>query len=922
MKVVNKVVILLNFILLFNIINCHFKQQPIFKCEHNIEEEQNPLPNIEVKTSNKAKEDLRRRIDAETDADGFKEFNIFLDLENIKYDIQRFGLQEHEEFFTSSMQKAVDVLKTLLKVRPLKKDYALSNANFGQLNIVKWNESTFGDAANNAHKNFRSEGIDLAIFGMLSNELGDSTLATASAKAFQNTTDLVDSDGKGNGQPYVGLVKINRKIDYSLPNSKEYFQAILVHEFTHILGFSKNFFEKYYNNIVTREDSHGIMRSYLNSPKLLEVARKYYNCPTLQGVELENQGGNGTEGSHWETRILLGEYMNGYAYTEEMIISEFTLAVLEDSGYYKAKYYTGGLMRFGKHKGCEFLEERCIDPVTHKMNEKFGNEFFDSISKRIDYPDYSNDLDASCSSGRLSRTYNIFWEVDNTTYIPDEYNYYENPKLTGYLPADYCPVPMKYQYEENMAYFSGHCSNKGSGIYGGILNYYSNNFNSSSVLLASATGEKLSENSFCFLSSLSKSSLSNSDFISNVVRANCYEIFCSEKSLTLKIFDDYIVCPRAGGKVKVEGYKGYLLCPDYNLMCSGTVVCNDMFDCIEKQSEIKDTEYTYDYEIRTSQNIEKSKKEELATDAYELTTNGKCPLNCKQCKEGGKCIKCGDDFDFALEDDGTIKCLSKKFLSTGYFKNTTTNIYEKCMDNCLFCPDKNSCEGCDKDYIYKEKDKENSCEYNPDKAIPYCFSYDEQYKCIKCNPTYGFNQTDRSKCLSLETNLSNYYTKDNLSYIPCSSNDEKCDKCYYEPSDYNIICQQCIDDLILLIEKGEENSCVPKEEIKNKTRYYIINETHAGICGDVLDNCISCTNDTYCLKCQFGYKLITEDINGTEIGYCLNKTEAKAYENQKKNSDENYDDEEEEEVDNSNYFSIVDILMLQTIYIIFLLIKF
>ena len=62
MKVINQVVILFNFILIFNIINCQLKLPPLFKCEHNIKEEQNPLPNIEVKTSNKEKEDRRRRI--------------------------------------------------------------------------------------------------------------------------------------------------------------------------------------------------------------------------------------------------------------------------------------------------------------------------------------------------------------------------------------------------------------------------------------------------------------------------------------------------------------------------------------------------------------------------------------------------------------------------------------------------------------------------------------------------------------------------------------------------------------------------------------------------------------------------------------------------------------------------------------------
>ena len=124
----------------------------------------------------------------------------------------------------------------------------------------------------------------------------------------------------------------------------------------------------------------------------MEVAKKYFNCPTMEGVELENQGGSGTADSHWEARILLGEYMNGYSYTEEQVISEFTLAYLEDTGYYKPNYYTGGLMRFGKHKGCEFLEEMCVDKTTHKINPKFENEFFDSLYGSIDPSCSSEDL--------------------------------------------------------------------------------------------------------------------------------------------------------------------------------------------------------------------------------------------------------------------------------------------------------------------------------------------------------------------------------------------------------------------------------------------------------------------------------------------------------------------------------------------------
>ena len=40
--------------------------------------------------------------------------------------------------------------------------------------------------------------------------------------------------------------------------------------------------------------------------------------------------------------------MNGVVYPEEQAISEFTLALLEDSGYYKANYYTGGLREIWK----------------------------------------------------------------------------------------------------------------------------------------------------------------------------------------------------------------------------------------------------------------------------------------------------------------------------------------------------------------------------------------------------------------------------------------------------------------------------------------------------------------------------------------------------------------------------------------------
>ena len=288
-------------------------------------------------------------------------------------------------------------------------------------------------------------GIDIIFFWRFDNEMDNKTLANVG-------THIMDEE---TGQPLVGIVNINSNVDYSKINSQDYFQSIIIHEFTHILGFSKYYFTTYMNNIFNKTDDYGIQRFFINSTRVLQVAKKYFNCSDIDGVELEESGGSGTVGSHWEARILLGEYMNGVIYPEEQVISEFTLALLEDTGYYKANYYTGGLMRYGKEKGCEFIKERCVNSSS-KINPNFENEFFDSIES-----DFLTD--ASCSNGRQSRTYFTWWKYDN---IPSYYKYFENENYGGYSPADFCPVAMDY-YDENLnTYYTGHCSLKGNGGYG------------------------------------------------------------------------------------------------------------------------------------------------------------------------------------------------------------------------------------------------------------------------------------------------------------------------------------------------------------------------------------------------------------------------------------------------------------------------
>ena len=106
----------------------------------------------------------------------------------------------------------------------------------------------------------------------------------------------------------------------------------------------------------------------INSPKVLEKAREHFDCYSLEGIPLENQGSKGSAGSYWEARYMLGDYMISSDYLDN-VISDISLAFFEDSGYYKVKYYSGDLFKFGKNKGCGFIHNKCIINGTPSFEE-------------------------------------------------------------------------------------------------------------------------------------------------------------------------------------------------------------------------------------------------------------------------------------------------------------------------------------------------------------------------------------------------------------------------------------------------------------------------------------------------------------------------------------------------------------------------
>lgn len=44
---------------------------------------------------------------------------------------------------------------------------------------------------------------------------------------------------------------------------------------------------------------------------MLTAVKTHFGCSTADGLELEEAGGTGTAGSHWEKRLVMNDYMIG-----------------------------------------------------------------------------------------------------------------------------------------------------------------------------------------------------------------------------------------------------------------------------------------------------------------------------------------------------------------------------------------------------------------------------------------------------------------------------------------------------------------------------------------------------------------------------------------------------------------------------------
>ena len=854
----------------------------------------------------------------------YRNITIYLDTHYLQESYSFFGESlESFKIYNASLYRAKRALEKIIKINDrsselIKSKYrqTISNAyNTPLERLADLNEGNFNS--------------DLIIFVNLKKYDSSQHQHLTSCNEYYKIHEYND-----NNRPIIGAIIINDDYYGRINNDRhriEYYSHYILHGITHILGFNKETIDRI--DLSKREiefaqesntrisKSNPITRKTIKCSvpncKLIEFAKKYFNCDNITYLELEDNISTESECQfyiHWETRIFLGEYMTSNIYFQDQAISEFTLYALEGTGLYKINNFTGGLMRFGKNVGCDFFQKDCnykksegeIFSNNTKRNSEFLNEFCSSSSK------------TTCSPGRQSRGLcdnNLgSGPMTKAQYMREGWENYGNSY------ADYCPISISEAEVQNLMLevsqyeysYTGSCLIGQKDDFGGkgFLELYKKEYNYS--VFADNYGENFSDTSFCAFSSIIHKDDNN--FYQGYIRPTCYQMICSNKSLTIRINEQYIVCPRSGGYINIGGnYKGHLLCPDFNLICSQTIACNNMFDCVEKGSQMKiDYEYNYiavnvstqiilpEDDIAILQNI-------IYEPAYELSDNGKCPINCSQCYEKRKCFSCRDNIYIGDKDNDNnpVNCSYEAPVSHFYKFNET--FYFRCIDNCKFCNNSNECFQCEPEFRLNSNKQcvpriEGCLKYNNSTKYPDTttnnggMGYKECEVCDNSNNYYCVN-TNKEACNKI-SDIETYFLNEVGCRTKCEDKHDNCIECdinrcerckpsYYKNDEYKCLlgilhcedlnlespspeCIKCEGNYRCL--NRDQTKCVQVDNLDSY--YYVDDNRNTNDCMEKCsktynEKCNKCTRDE-CLNCEDNYFLYNKKDCFEKLEHCIN----------------------------------------------------
>ncbi|KEG08565.1 surface protease GP63 [Trypanosoma grayi] len=319
----------------------------------------------------------------------------------------------------------------------------------------------------------------------------------------------------GDGRPIVGITNVGPEYI----KSSAYIIRVLAHELAHALGFDLDLMNEL-RMVTVLNSLRGKNALVVSTNKTREKARMHYNCSTAPGIELEDEGGVGTVGSHLERRNAKDELMAGIAGAG--YYTALTMSIFEDMQFYRANWGMEESMKWGRNAGCSFLNDKCVkDGVT------MHPDLFCTVRKT---------QGLTCTSDHQALGNCLMFTYKKS--FPEQFQYFGDLPKGGPLGElmDYCPFVAPYS-----------------------------NTNCVSGASWKMPGSRLGRNSRC----LKGDSLRIGE---RAVGDICAEVACSNRTLRVRYLGDdaWHMCAE-GETIKPNKTftSGEIRCPPYDDVCTG-----------------------------------------------------------------------------------------------------------------------------------------------------------------------------------------------------------------------------------------------------------------------------------------------------------------------------------------------------------------
>lgn len=298
------------------------------------------------------------------------------------------------------------------------------------------------------------------------------------------------------------------------------------------------------------------------TPRVTEEVRKHFNCPQLEGAELEDQGDEGTSLTHWEKRVFENEAMTG-THTQNPVYSRLTLALMEDTGWYRANYSMAQPLLWGRGLGCDFVMKSCKEWMDKRHARGESIAPFCAKVKR-------DPLETECTSDRSSVA--LCNLLEHTEQLPRMFQNFDEiahvaPGQEGFYGgsvslADYCPYIQEFTWRsKNVVVRGSHCR------------YFENNPHKEKNFAL----EKYGDDSKCILHTNKMWEERSCTQLRQWQHwgSGCYEYHCADGRLHIHVENYTFTCYAENQKVTIQLlsngwlHNGVLLCPPCSKLCQG-----------------------------------------------------------------------------------------------------------------------------------------------------------------------------------------------------------------------------------------------------------------------------------------------------------------------------------------------------------------